>query len=256
YICNPQKTRAPMKTNSTDAPIKIAMLEDEEATLQHMVAHAPNGVEVLPLPTDGMFPEKEDLQRRWFEFVRTSEADVLLIDVGLYVHEWGLEIARASRQEFPAVPILMFSNFTQPEWVSRAKAHLTEGFILKRDFYAAPEILAEAARRSLEADDRFYLSPGLMELIAQKYLDQGILHDRSREFSLTKAEQELILQYARGCNRDEVIKALNVSPGRHDTMRENLFDRFGLRPPKTEKNPRVSALVAFAVKYKLVDPGF
>jgi DNA-binding NarL/FixJ family response regulator len=132
---------------------------------------------------------------------------VALLDVGLKDGN-GIELARALLQQQPALQVLMFSMYDNPEYVQRALQAGANGYVLKD----APASEIVAAIEAVAAG-RTYLSPALSRRLFRGQAVKPLLSPR---------EAEVLAGIGRGESSKQMARALGLSVRTIETHRQNI----------------------------------
>jgi DNA-binding NarL/FixJ family response regulator len=144
--------------------------------------------------------------------------DLVLMDVGLKGSDTnGIELAALMIQRCPALHVLMFSMYDNPEYVQRALQAGARGYVLKDA--AADELLAaiEAVRSG-----GTYLSPGVTRRLFRAQAPKPLL---------TPRESEILSALARGESSKQIARALDLSVRTVETHRQNIKRKLELDSP-------------------------
>ncbi|MDX2160259.1 MAG: response regulator transcription factor [bacterium] len=153
--------------------------------------------------------------------------DVVLMDVRMPIMD-GIQAARAIREQFPSVCVLMLTTFDDEEFVLEALKAGAIGYILKN---IPAVVLGEAVR--LAKRGVMQIDPGVTErlvsaLTAVSALPPPITPLIS-ETQLTEREREVVQLVAEGANNREIAQRLFISEGTVKTHISNILSQLGLR---------------------------
>jgi DNA-binding NarL/FixJ family response regulator len=138
---------------------------------------------------------------------------VALLDVGLKDGN-GIELARALLQQQPALRVLMFSMYDNPEYVQRALQVGASGYVLKD----APASEIVAAIDAVAAGCTF-LSPAVSRQLFRGQAPKPLLSPR---------EAEVLAGVGRGESSKQMARALGLSVRTIETHRQNIKRKLDL----------------------------
>lgn len=145
------------------------------------------------------------------EAVRRLSPDVLVTDISMPGGS-GLRLADDLRSAYPALKILLYSQYASPMYVAEARRLRLSGYVSKD---AVADELIDALLAVARGE--FYLSRDL----------RGLGHVPGLE-ALSARERELFLQLAQGNSLKQAAGAMGISDKTAYTHRENLRDKLGL----------------------------
>lgn len=153
----------------------------------------------------------------------------------------GIEAIHEIRRSDPDIKILILTVYNTDEHVLAALKAGANGYVLKE---AKHSEFMMAIRHVL--DGKYYLSPGVSEIIIGGYLDGQKKEKSSSTWdTLTKREREIIKLIAEGHKNREVADALCISVKTVEKHRANLMRKLNLH--------NAVELTVFAVKKGLVE---
>lgn len=141
------------------------------------------------------------------ERVTTLQPGLVLLDVGMKGTN-GIELAALLLARRPALHVLMFSMYDNPEYVQRALQAGARGYVLK-DAPAA-EILAAI---DVVAQGGTYLSTGVSKRLFRGQAPRPMLSPR---------ESEILSALGRGESSKQIAKTLGLSVRTVETHRQNI----------------------------------
>jgi len=148
--------------------------------------------------------------------LRQAAPDLALLDVGLRQGS-GIELARALLAQAPALRVLMFSMYDNPEYVQRALEAGASGYVLKDASVEALLAAIEAVRAG-----GTYLSPGLTRRMFRAQAPKPVLSPR---------ESEILSALARGETSKDIARRLDLSVRTVETHRQNIKRKLALDTP-------------------------
>jgi two-component system, NarL family, response regulator NreC len=160
--------------------------------------------------------------REALDQVRELRPDVVLMDIEMPITD-GLEAARRIHARYPAVKVLMLSQYTDSGHVLKAVEAGAQGFM---DKSAASAELA-ASIRSVHRGDS-YLSPiPARQLVGEFQRGEKARSEDSFD-QLTAREKEILKLVAEGKTTPEIAEILVVSPKTVEGHRTKLMAKLGV----------------------------
>jgi len=151
--------------------------------------------------------------------VKAEEWDLMLLDIGLPDIN-GLEVLRRVKQKKPALPVLVFSMFSEDEYAMPALEAGAAGYLPKD---SAPEEILEAIRRASRGER--YLSPRLAAKLLAGTASGG---PKPAHDSLSKREFSVMQLLSRGDSLIAIGEFLHLSPKTVSTYRSRILEKLGL----------------------------
>ncbi|HLO95914.1 MAG TPA: response regulator transcription factor [Burkholderiaceae bacterium] len=148
--------------------------------------------------------------------LRQAAPDLALLDVGLRQGS-GIELAGALLARAPALRVLMFSMYDNPEYVQRALEAGASGYVLKDASVEALLAAIEVVRAG-----GTYLSPGLTRRMFRAQAPKPVLSPR---------ESEILSAMARGETSKNIARRLDLSVRTVETHRQNIKRKLALDTP-------------------------
>jgi two-component system, NarL family, invasion response regulator UvrY len=166
--------------------------------------------------------------------LRESAYDLVLLDLA-FPDVDGLELLGQLRTEFPRVPVLILTMYTEDQFAVRALRMGAAGYLNKD---SDPAVLIGAIRK-IVAGGR-YVSPPLVERLADLAARgrPALPHEQ-----LSNREYEVFRLIAAGRSTREIAKRLSVSAKTVATYRARIFEKMGLKSP--------AELAAYAVRQRV-----
>ena len=156
-----------METNNSKL-IKVAVVDDHKIVtdgLEKIISES--GIARL---TDKSY----DAAGCW-KMLEKAQPDVLLLDIGL-PDDSGLNLCPKIKEKYPAINILILTNYTEYTVISHALNNGASGYILKN---AIPEEIVEGIR--IVASGKRFLSEDVDILLQKASVTQIVLSRRERE---------------------------------------------------------------------------
>ena len=172
--------------------------------------------------------------------VAKKQPDLIIMDLSMPKMN-GIEAIQEIRRTDTNVKILILTVYNSDEHVLAALKAGANGYVLKE---AKHSEFMMAIRHVLNG--KYYLSPGVSEIIIGGYLDgQNTSKSSSTWDTLTKREREIIKLIAEGHKNREVADTLFISVKTVEKHRANLMRKLNLH--------NAVELTVFAVKKGLVE---
>jgi two-component system invasion response regulator UvrY len=152
--------------------------------------------------------------------VEAEPWDLLLLDLALPDIN-GLEVLKRVKQIRPALPVLIFSMFSEEDYAETALEAGASGFLPKD---TEPWRIVEAIRCVCRGDR--YLSPKVAEMLIARIDWRGkpSLHNK-----LSEREFEVIKMLSRGMSLIDIGEALYLSPKTVSTYRARILEKLNLK---------------------------
>jgi DNA-binding NarL/FixJ family response regulator len=189
--------------------LKVLIAED------HMLVS--QGLEVMLSMTDGIdLVGVVDSGELAVEKVKSSEVDVVLMDVNLGAAMSGIEATRRIKEQLPNTKILVLTMFTDPGTVAEAVKAGADGYLSKG---ASREAVVQAIRDVGEG--RAVLDPNVTEGIFGRISgkDPHALSDR---------ELAVLQELSHGKSTREVAEHIHVSEETVKTYLKQIFRKLGV----------------------------
>jgi DNA-binding NarL/FixJ family response regulator len=136
-----------------------------------------------------------------------GKVDIALVDVRMPDLD-GLELLRAIKAEWEALPVIMLSTYENAPYVKRALADGAAGYLLKD---ATPEDLSQAINVAMSGSGNV-LSPRVIQnLFEDQEASNASSNGRRSEYSLTQREHDILALLAEGRSNREIAGALFLS---------------------------------------------
>lgn len=158
--------------------------------------------------------------RQLLALLRNSEADVLLLDIGM-PGPGALEILRQVGETRPEVRVLIVSMYPEDDVAVRAIEAGAAGYVTKSQ---SPDELVLAVKRV--AAGRKYVSEVLSERLATALQARAKNGDPRR---LSPREHQILTLLGSGRSPKEIAAMLSVSPKTISTHRSRMLQKLGLR---------------------------
>lgn len=151
--------------------------------------------------------------------LRARAWSVVLLDIGL-TGRGGLELIKELRTEFPTLPVLVLSTYSEEQYAIRALRAGAAGYLAKN---TAPDQLLAAVRRVVTGGR--YISTSVAERLAAE-----LMVDRSRPLHETLSDREfdVFKRIGAGMTVSQIANALALSVKTVSGYRANIVAKTGL----------------------------
>jgi DNA-binding NarL/FixJ family response regulator len=177
----------------------------------------------------------EDLVRK----VRIHQPDVAVVDIRMPPTQTdeGLRAAKSIREQWPAVGVLVLSQYVEPAYALELLQDSAEGVgYLLKDRVADVDEFAGAVRRVAEGGSA--LDPSVVsQLVGRRRRDDPLAE-------LTPREREVLGLMAEGRSNVAIAERLVVTPRAVEKHVTNIFAKLGLRDAEQDHR-RVLAVLRF-----------
>jgi DNA-binding NarL/FixJ family response regulator len=185
-----------------------------------------------PLLVDGVIrvlSEIEDVEmlepvgngRQLMTVLRTMRVDLVLLDLHM-PHMDGIETLKILRTEFPALKVLVFTNYSQPKLLIEVKMLGAKGYLLKN---STSTTLKEAVR-ALSAGGSWFQDESPPFPVSDHFID-----DFMKKHQVTRREVEVIRKIAEGFTTKEISEQLFVSEFTVNAHRRNICRKLDIYTP-------------------------
>ena len=152
--------------------------------------------------------------------IRKHELDLVLMDVSMAGRS-GLEALESLRIEFPQLPILILSMYSEEQYAVVAMKAGANGYLSKD---AEPAELIRAIRK-IAAGGRYLTNRGT-ELMLMQFSGKD---DRPTHQKLSTREFEIMRMIANGISLTEIGERLNISVKTVSTYRTRILEKIGVK---------------------------
>ena len=152
--------------------------------------------------------------------IRKHELDLVLMDVSMAGRS-GLEALESLRIEFPLLPVLILSMYSEEQYAVVAMKAGANGYLSKD---AEPAELIGAIRK-IVAGGRYLTNRGT-ELMLMQFSGKD---DRPTHQKLSTREFEIMRMIANGISLTEIGERLNISVKTVSTYRTRILEKIGVK---------------------------
>jgi len=155
---------------------------------------------------------------------------VALVDIRMPGHT-GLDLLEQVRQTWPELPVIMLTNYDNPEYVKAAMASGAAGYLLKD---ATPADLTQAITVALSGAGNVLSARAISNLFEEAKASEGTGSEsngqspRSVEARLTRRETEILELLAAGHSNREISKRLFLSEKTVKAHLATVFRKLGV----------------------------
>jgi DNA-binding NarL/FixJ family response regulator len=171
-----------------------------------------------------------------FEAVAAGSCDVVLLDISLPGRD-GLDILKQLKQLYPALPVLIFSVYSEDQYAVRALKTGAAGYVTKN---SEPEVLIAALRKVAQGGR--YVSSALAEHLALEITTNG---DKPLHETLANREYQVLLMLAEGKAVKEIAAILALSVKTVSTYRTRILRKLHLQT--------TADLIRYAISQQLLN---
>ena len=216
---------------ASGTPIRV-VLADDSVLLREGVARI---LSEADFDVVGQVSNADDLLRR----IGFSKPDVAIVDIRMPPTntDEGLQAARAIRERFPGVGVLVLSSYVEPGYAVELLGENTEGVgYLLKDRVADVDDFAAAVRRVAQGGSA--LDPAVVaQLVGRRRTDDPL-------DELTPREREVLGFMAEGRSNSGIALRMVVTERAVEKHVTSIFSKLGL-PAASEDHRRVLAVLAF-----------
>ena len=172
------------------------------------------------------------------QILRRAKFDIVILDINMKGRS-GLDMLKALRREWPALPVLMVSMYPEEQFAQAALDAGANGYVAKD---AEPEDLLAAIRRVAQGGS--YVTPAFT---ARRRDARSALGDSPAplHFKLTAREMQVMTEIVSGKSLTEIAEQLFLSVKTVSTYRGRILDKLQLASN--------SELVRYAMQNSLLD---
>lgn len=157
--------------------------------------------------------------RKIVEVVTNTAADLVVMDISMPDLN-GIEATRQLLERAPATKILALSMHSDKRLVAGMLSAGASGYLLKD---CAFDEIAQAIRAV--AANRTYLSPSIMGVVVDDYMERITTEDASTFSVLTPREREVLQLLAEGKATKEIAARLYISVKTVETHRRQIMEK-------------------------------
>jgi len=176
------------------------------------------------------------------EIIKLHRPDVVISDISM-PDMTGIELAAKMTELKLPSNVLILSMYTTDDYIYNAIKAGARGILPKQD--TNKEMLLEAIR-TIYAGEEYYapnISKNLMKSYVSKIKNVNST-DKTKSYTLTQREKEILKLYVEGFSNQEVAEKLNISIRTVETHKNNIMQKFEFKS--------TVEMVKFALKNNIV----
>lgn len=157
---------------------------------------------------------------RLLNLLQEKVFDIIVLDINMPGRS-GLEALKDIKQNFPHLPVLILSMFSEDQYGLRAIKAGASGYLKKA---SAPTELVSAIRKIILGGK--YINQSLAEKLADNFGDnkKEMLHEK-----LSDREYQIMCNIALGKTAEEIAQDLSISINTVYTYRTRIFEKMSMR---------------------------
>jgi DNA-binding NarL/FixJ family response regulator len=154
------------------------------------------------------------------ELLQKENWSLVVLDINM-PGKSGLEALKDIKLQYPDLPVLILSMFTEDQYGLRAIKAGASGYLKK---VSAPTELVVAIRKIVSGGK--YINQSLAEKLADKYgkTEEGLLHDK-----LSDREYQIMCNIALGKTAEEIAEEISISINTVYTYRNRILEKMSLK---------------------------
>jgi DNA-binding NarL/FixJ family response regulator len=160
--------------------------------------------------------------RTAIKLTRKLRPDVIVMDINMPDLN-GIDASRQIVTEFPDTKIIVFSMYTDHQFVAGALKAGVSGYLQKDSAF---EELERAIRSVIS--DQTYLSPKIAGDVVEGYVKKLMADESAEPDSLTDREREVVQLYAEGHTTKQIADRLNLSVKTIETHRRHIMEKLNV----------------------------
>lgn len=172
--------------------------------------------------------------RQLIDRLRSAPADIALVDLNMPQMD-GIATLKVLQKDFPALKVIVFTNYHQPKLVTEIKKLGAKGYLLK----TSNSIIVKEAVMAVAEGKTYFGEEAAVPSTPEQYEDVFI-----KKYQITKREIEILRMIAQGYTTKEIGESLYVSEFTINAHRRNICRKLNIYTPV--------ALVNFAREHGLV----
>lgn len=181
--------------------------------LRSVLADLPD-VQLLPPVSNG---------HQLIDYLRVHPVDLLLLDLNMPKMD-GLTALRQISRDFPAVRVIVFTSYNQPQRIREVQALGAAGYLLKTT--DAPTL--KKAVQQVWAGQLWFPT---LSVIERNVPDASTDDTFLQKYQLTKREVEIIRQIVNGLTTKQIADTLCLSEFTVNAHRRNIARKLGIDTP-------------------------
>lgn len=157
---------------------------------------------------------------RLLNMLEQKEFDLIVLDINMPGRS-GLEALKDIKHNYPHLPVLILSMFSEDQYGLRAIKAGASGYLKK---VSAPTELVSAIRKIVSGGK--YINQSLAEKLADNFgsIKKELLHEK-----LSDREYQIMCNIATGKTAEEIAQDLSISINTVYTYRTRIFEKMSMR---------------------------
>ena len=215
--------------------IKVLLVDDHQIILDGVKTMLldEEDIEFIGCASDGI---------KALQIIKSHAPDVVISDISM-PDMTGIELTSKIVEMNGPSKVLILSMYTTDDYIYNAIKAGAKGILPKQD--TNKEMLLEAIRTISEGEE--YYSPNISRNLMKSYVSKiknVNSADKSKNYSLTLRETEILKLYVEGFSNQEVADKLNISIRTVETHKNNIMQKFDFKS--------TVEMVKFALKNNIV----
>lgn len=209
--------------------LRLIIADDHQLLIEGLISVLTEvkDIEILDPVNDG---------RQLITRLHSNEADMVLLDLNMPNLD-GIKTLEILRRDFPAIKVIILTNYNQPQLIEEVKKLGAHGYLLKN---SPSGILKEAIAKV--AGGELYFEE---EVKSDTDNSHYFIDDFMKKYQLTKREVEIIRMIAKELTSKQIGDALFISEFTVGTHRRNIMKKLNAK--------NVAGLLKFARQHGLSD---
>ena len=185
-----------------------------------------------PLLVNGLIAVLEEIEnvqvlepasngRQLIEQLRKTPADIALVDLNMPQLD-GIATLKILSKEFPALKVIVFTNYHQPNLISEIKTLGAKGYLLK----TSNSITVKEAIATVAAGSSFFADEVQLPEVSTQLIDDFV-----KKYQVTRREVEILRLIAHGLTSKKISEQLFVSEFTINAHRRNLCRKLNIYTP-------------------------
>ncbi len=207
--------------------IRLIIADDHQLLIEGLIS-------VLSEVEDLTILEPVNDGRQLISALKANGADMVLLDLNMPNLD-GIKTLEILRRDFPAVRVIILTNYNQPQLIEEVKKLGAHGYLLKN---SPSNILKDAIKRVAEGD--LYFDE---EVKADTNNSHYFIDDFMKKYQLTRREVEIIRMISKELTSKQIGDTLFISEFTVGTHRRNIMKKLNAK--------NVAGLLKFARQHGL-----
>lgn len=208
--------------------VRLIIADDHQLLIDGLVSVLSDveGLEILPSVNNG---------KQLLAQLKLSPPDLVILDLNMPELD-GLKALEIIRIQYPAVKIIILTNYSQPQLIEEIKRLGAHGYLLKN----TPSDILKAAISKVISGGLFFND--LKEPVEED--NHFFVDDFMKKFQLTRREVEIIRRVSNGQTSKEIGEKLFISEFTVTTHRRNIMRKLEVK--------NLAGLLGFATAHGLI----